>query len=84
MSTFICPNCETSHSIFGSTKHFETLSKKIGVQILGEIPLEYKICEATDKGKPVTKLGFGSNDDVDPFGLIAERCLNALYKNVNM
>lgn len=71
MSNFVCPNCKTPHSIFGSASHFETLSKKVGVEVLGEIPLQFQICESGDMGRPVV----GTDD---PFGKIAERCLKAL------
>ncbi|KAG0152375.1 hypothetical protein CROQUDRAFT_719213 [Cronartium quercuum f. sp. fusiforme G11] len=71
MSHFVCTECKTSHSIFGSATHFEKLSKKIGVKVLGEIPLEYKICESGDAGKPIVGLN-------DPFGSIAEKCIKAL------
>ena len=51
MSYFVCDNCGESHHIFGSdgTKSMEN---ETSVPLLGRIPLEKSLREASDKGKP--------------------------------
>lgn len=71
MSSFVCPGCKTTHSVFGSAAHFEKLSKNTEVDVLGQIPLQISICQAGDAGKPV----LGPDD---PFAQIAEKCTVAL------
>lgn len=51
MDGFICPNCDTVHKIFGSGSG-NSISKKYGIELLGTIPIEPKIVEACDAGKP--------------------------------
>ena len=53
MSTFICPNCGTTHNIFGHGGA-KSEAEKIGVPFLGEIPLAMDIRERSDAGTPVS------------------------------
>ena len=53
MSHFICPNCGTSHDIFGHGGA-RAEAGKIGVPFLGEVPLAMTIRETSDAGTPVT------------------------------
>lgn len=55
MSHFICPNCGTSHDIFGHGGA-RAEAEKIGVPFLGEVPLAMTIRENSDAGTPVTML----------------------------
>ncbi|XP_065917700.1 iron-sulfur cluster transfer protein NUBPL-like isoform X2 [Dysidea avara] len=55
MSSFVCPNCGHSHSIFGS-KGAQKLSAELDVDILGDVPLDIEIRESCDKGKPAVLL----------------------------
>ncbi|KAI4739761.1 P-loop containing nucleoside triphosphate hydrolase protein [Aureobasidium sp. EXF-12298] len=51
MSAFTCPNCSTTHSIFGR----EGVIKKcdeMDIKLLADIPLHPSICEDADRGKP--------------------------------
>lgn len=51
MSAFTCPNCSTTHSIFGR----EGVIKKcdeMNIKLLADIPLHPSICEDADRGKP--------------------------------
>jgi ATP-binding protein involved in chromosome partitioning len=51
MSSFICNNCGSEHHIFGEggvTKAVEEL----GVDLLGEIPLEIELRTGSDRGEP--------------------------------
>ena len=51
MSTFICPKCETTESIFGEGGG-EQLATENNVKLLGELPLQKSIREEMDKGTP--------------------------------
>ena len=52
MSYFICDQCQKRHTIFkeGGGKR---VAKELGVPFLGELPIDPKIVEGGDKGKPV-------------------------------
>jgi ATP-binding protein involved in chromosome partitioning len=52
MSHFVCPNCGTSHDIFGHGGA-RAEAQKIGVPFLGEVPLAMTIRENSDAGTPV-------------------------------
>jgi len=52
MSHFVCPNCGTSHDIFGHGGARRE-AEKIGVAFLGEVPLAMTIRENSDAGTPV-------------------------------
>jgi ATP-binding protein involved in chromosome partitioning len=52
MSHFICPNCGTTHDIFGHGGA-RAEAQKIGVPFLGEVPLAMTIRENSDAGTPV-------------------------------
>jgi len=51
MSGFVCPHCGKKTEIF-KTGGGERMAKQMGVVFLGKIPLEPKIVEAGDSGKP--------------------------------
>jgi ATP-binding protein involved in chromosome partitioning len=53
MSMFTCPDCGSSHAIFGHGGARET-AEKLGVPFLGEIPLVPRIRETSDAGTPVS------------------------------
>jgi ATP-binding protein involved in chromosome partitioning len=53
MSMFTCPDCGSSHAIFGHGGARET-AEKLGVPFLGEIPLVPRIRETSDAGQPVS------------------------------
>lgn len=58
MSVFICPDCGSSHDIFGSDgvkKEAETL----GVELLGQAPLHLEIRTSSDNGNPVATANQG-------------------------
>jgi len=52
MSGFICPHCSKESRIFseGSAK---TLENKFGIKLLGEIPLDPRVCQAGEEGRPI-------------------------------
>jgi ATP-binding protein involved in chromosome partitioning len=52
MSSFICPDCNKQHYIFGEGGA-KKISEKYQIPFIGEIPLNSGIMEGSDKGKPV-------------------------------
>ncbi|KAI8931468.1 hypothetical protein NX059_011136 [Plenodomus lindquistii] len=52
MGAFVCPNCGTSHEIFGDKAKFDKMADKYDLRMLGVIPLHPKICDDADAGKP--------------------------------
>ncbi|MCJ1328565.1 hypothetical protein MMC10_005242 [Thelotrema lepadinum] len=51
MSHFACPSCGTQTPIFGS-KGVERECAKHSIDFLGDIPLDARICDDADRGKP--------------------------------
>ena len=52
MSYFLCADCGQRHAIF-SNGGGRDLAAKLGLNLLGEIPLESGICAAGDRGRPI-------------------------------
>ena len=52
MSSFVCPHCGRSSAIFrqGGARR---ASERLGVPFLGEIPLDPRVCQTSDLGKPI-------------------------------
>lgn len=52
MSGFVCPHCSKESKIFseGSAK---TLKSSYGIELLGAIPLDPKVCDASETGTPI-------------------------------
>ncbi|MEM1550595.1 MAG: Mrp/NBP35 family ATP-binding protein [Candidatus Bathyarchaeia archaeon] len=51
MSGFVCPNCGARIDIFQSGGG-EKMAKEMNIPFLGRIPIDQRICENSDKGKP--------------------------------
>jgi ATP-binding protein involved in chromosome partitioning len=51
MSYFICPGCESRHEIFGQGGG-ERIARQFGVPFLGQVPLQPRIREGGDEGRP--------------------------------
>ncbi|KAL6304486.1 P-loop containing nucleoside triphosphate hydrolase protein [Sparassis latifolia] len=51
-SHFICPSCATSHYLFGPPKSFRATATRLGVDVLGELPLVPGVSSGGDKGIP--------------------------------
>jgi len=53
MSYFLCPHCGGRSEIFshGGARHE---AERLGVEFLGEVPLDIKIRETSDGGIPIT------------------------------
>ncbi|XP_078418967.1 iron-sulfur cluster transfer protein NUBPL isoform X1 [Cetorhinus maximus] len=52
MSVFQCPKCKYETHIFGADGA-KTLATKLGLDVLGDIPLHLNIREMSDKGQPI-------------------------------
>jgi len=63
MSLHICSNCGHEEHIFGEGGA-ERMGKDYGVEVLGQLPLDIKVREQTDSGKPPVV--------ADPNGRVAE------------
>jgi ATP-binding protein involved in chromosome partitioning len=51
MTSFICTHCGTEHHIFGEGGVAQAV-REIGVDLLGQIPLEIELRTGSDKGEP--------------------------------
>ena len=51
MSTFTCPHCNHSTHVFGSQGVARTCAEH-GIELLGDVPLDARICDDADRGKP--------------------------------
>jgi ATP-binding protein involved in chromosome partitioning len=51
MSSFICDKCEKEHFIFGK-EGAKNLARKLGIPLLGQIPIEASLMEGGERGIP--------------------------------
>jgi len=72
MSYFLAPDTKTRYDIFGSGGG-ESLAKEFDVALLGQIPIDPRIREGGDAGKPVA---------YDLEGTVHEEELNKIAKNL--
>jgi ATP-binding protein involved in chromosome partitioning len=88
MSVFVCPECGKETRVFaheyehgdggkgaGGQGRLETRMKEMGVQVLGEVPLDPQICYDADRGMPtvVAEEGRGKKKNTRYYDGIAER-----------
>jgi ATP-binding protein involved in chromosome partitioning len=59
MSYFLCPTDGTRYHIFGSSGG-EREAARLGVPLLGQIPIDISTCESGDRGKPIMASDPGS------------------------
>jgi ATP-binding protein involved in chromosome partitioning len=52
MSYFVCPSCDERHHIFGSGGG-DALARELGTRLLGQIPIDLRLREGADAGKPL-------------------------------
>lgn len=52
MATFTCPDCGSTHDIFGSGGGAE-LAEELGTELLGRIPIDPHLREGGDEGRPL-------------------------------
>ena len=53
MSTFVCPSCQTEHTIFGE-HGARNEAEAQGIPFLGALPLNIELRQASDAGHPLT------------------------------
>ena len=80
MSTFTCDHGET-YALFGSGGG-QALADELGVELLGQVPLEPMVAAGGDAGEPVALDGVGPA--ADAFRTIAERIVTDIAPAVNM
>ena len=71
MSGFVCPNCRENHDIFGKDTAIN-LAKQYHVQVLAKVPIEGKIRQGGDSGKPIVFF--------EPDSISAREYIKAAYK----
>ena len=49
-SSFRCPDCGKTHSIFGQS-HLDEVAKELGVPVLARLPIDSDLASAVDRGK---------------------------------
>ena len=74
MSVFICPDCGSSHEIFGAGGARQE-ADTLGVPFLGEAPLHLSVRESGDNGVPIAS---SQSPQGKTFEAIAARFLAAL------
>jgi ATP-binding protein involved in chromosome partitioning len=52
MSGFICPGCGARHELF-STGGGQRLADEVGTPLLGQVPLQARLADEADAGRPV-------------------------------
>ncbi len=52
MASFTCPDCGSSHDIFGSGGG-ATLAEELGTQLLARVPIDPRLREGGDRGVPI-------------------------------
>lgn len=71
MSGFVCPSCNSNHDIFGKDTATK-LAKEYDTNVLAQIPIEGKIRQGGDSGKPIVFF--------EPTSIGAKEYIQAAYK----
>lgn len=79
MSGFICPDCDKEYDIFGKGTT-NSLAQQFDTQVLAQVPIEIKVREGGDSGKPITFFDPQSKSAKEY--LKAAQTLNAFLKKV--
>src|SRR3546814_14412052 len=77
MSVFVCPNCGHESHIF-SHGGARREADRLGLEFLGELPLDIEIRENSDSGRPVV-VSRPDAPNAHAFGAIAARVLANSY-----
>jgi ATP-binding protein involved in chromosome partitioning len=75
MSSFICDKCEKEHFIFGK-EGAKNLAQKLGIPLLGQIPIETALMEGGENGLPAV-LANSNSLGARVFGELAMGFLNS-------
>ncbi|EGG17864.1 Mrp/NBP35 family protein [Cavenderia fasciculata] len=78
MSHFECPNCNHSSNIFGKEGAVKT-ARDLGLELLGEVPINIDIRECADKGTPIT-ISQPESKQATIYKSIAKKMLEQLLK----
>ena len=80
MSYFVCPHCNERSDIFthGGAK---TAATQLGVDFLGEVPIEMAIRECADSGQPIVALDPKSRQ-AEIYHQIADRLWNKIDNSI--
>lgn len=78
MSGFVCPNCGARVDIFQSGGG-EKIAKEMSILFLGRIPIDQRICENSDKGKPFI-IEYGDSPSSKAFMEIVEKIKDFLNR----
>ncbi|KAI1625123.1 ATP-binding protein [Exophiala viscosa] len=89
MSVFVCPNCQTETKIFahahdgGGLGGAEAKAKDLGVDFLGDVPLDPNICADADRGMPtvVAEEASGRKANTQYYERIAEKVARKIGLN---
>merc|ERR1712059_159082 len=52
MSSFVCPSCSSVTHVFGQDGA-AMMARELGVELLGDVPLDPSIMASSDDGKPI-------------------------------
>ncbi len=77
MSHFICPDCGSSHAIFGQGGAQQEAAR-LSVPYLGAVPLTQALRAASDAGQPIT-----ARDPDGPLGQIYQQIARAMMAGLN-
>lgn len=80
MSHFVCPGCSEVHEIFGrgSQGGVEGVCERLGVRVLGRVPIEKGVCEDGDRGVP-TVVRDGGGRVARCFGEVGGKVVGMLW-----
>lgn len=76
MSVFICPKCGNQEYIFGEGG-VARVAEEIGIEILGDIPLNKTIRETSDTGQPIV-ISQPTSPQAIEYKIIAQKIINKL------
>ena len=77
MAVFICPNCGSSHHLFGNDGVKRTC-EELAINMIGELPLHPRICQDADEGRP-TMVSEPESERAKAFDRIAGTIVKAIY-----
>jgi len=76
MSGYICPHCHETVDIFGRGGG-ERLAREMGLPFLGAVPLDPRVRESGDEGRPLSA-GLPASPAAEAFRVVAERVVEAV------
>ena len=79
MSHYTCPTCSTPHNIFGhGPDSVNKACQELGINILANVPLEARICEDADDGRP-TVIRDSAGEVGRVFGALVKEVVGRLW-----